>query len=77
VSPSRARCALTVSVLNNDSCRIFGAACDLFYQHGIRDVGVDQIATEAGTNKMSFYRSFHSKDEARRRILKQKQSEFS
>jgi AcrR family transcriptional regulator len=26
-------------------------------------VGVDAIASEAGTNKMSFYRSFASKDE--------------
>ena len=42
--------------------RIFDTACDLFYKHGIRDVGVDLIATEAGTNKMSFYRSFASKD---------------
>src|SRR3984957_11799622 len=43
--------------------RIFSTACDLFYQHGIREVGVDAIASEAGTNKMSFYRSFASKDE--------------
>ena len=42
--------------------RIFRTACDLFYRHGIRAVGVDTIATEAGTNKMSFYRSFESKD---------------
>lgn len=43
--------------------RIFKTACDLFYRHGIRAVGVDTIASEAGTNKMSFYRSFCSKDE--------------
>jgi AcrR family transcriptional regulator len=43
--------------------RIFRTACDLFYRHGIRAVGVDTIASEAGTNKMSFYRSFCSKDE--------------
>lgn len=43
--------------------RIFDTACELFYQHGIRCVGVDAITTEAGTNKMSFYRSFASKDE--------------
>lgn len=43
--------------------RIFETACELFYQNGIRCVGVDAIATEAGTNKMSFYRSFASKDE--------------
>jgi AcrR family transcriptional regulator len=43
--------------------RIFDTACDLFYRQGIRCVGVDAIANEAGTNKMSFYRSFSSKDE--------------
>jgi AcrR family transcriptional regulator len=56
--------------------RIFETACDLFYKHGIRDVGVDTIATEAGTNKMSFYRSFGSKDELVAEYLQQKGAEF-
>src|SRR5580704_2897917 len=43
--------------------RIFKTACDLFYRHGIRAVGVDTVASAARTNKMSFYRSFASKDE--------------
>jgi AcrR family transcriptional regulator len=43
--------------------RIMQTASDLFYSRGIRAVGVDTIASEAGTNKMSFYRSFASKDE--------------
>lgn len=43
--------------------RIFETACDLFYQQGIRAVGVDAIASGAGTNKMSFYRNFPSKDD--------------
>jgi AcrR family transcriptional regulator len=43
--------------------RIMRTATELFYQRGIRAVGVDTIATEAGTNKMSFYRSFASKDD--------------
>lgn len=43
--------------------RIFETACNMFYKQGIRCVGVDAIASEAGTNKMSFYRSFASKDE--------------
>jgi AcrR family transcriptional regulator len=43
--------------------RIMQTASDLFYSRGIRAVGVDAIASEAGTNKMSFYRSFASKDE--------------
>lgn len=43
--------------------RILRTARELFYQRGIRAVGVDAIASEAGTNKMSFYRTFASKDE--------------
>jgi AcrR family transcriptional regulator len=43
--------------------RILRTAGELFYLHGIHAVGVDMIATDAGTNKMSFYRNFASKDE--------------
>src|ERR1043166_3929511 len=43
--------------------RIVAAACDLFYRDGIRAVGVDAIAAAAGTNKMTLYRHFASKDE--------------
>jgi AcrR family transcriptional regulator len=43
--------------------RIMKTATELFYRQGIHAVGVDTIASEAGTNKMSFYRNFASKDE--------------
>ena len=43
--------------------RILAAAGDLFYHHGIRAVGVEAIAEAAGTNKMTLYRHFDSKDE--------------
>ena len=43
--------------------RILNVAADLFYRHGIRAVGVDAIAEAAGTNKMTLYRHFASKDE--------------
>ena len=43
--------------------RILAVAADLFYRHGIRAVGVDAIAEAAGTNKMTLYRHFTSKDE--------------
>jgi len=56
--------------------RIFETACDLFYKHGIREVGVDAIATAAGTNKMSFYRSFASKDELVAEYLDKKSGQF-
>jgi len=42
--------------------RIVAVAQDLFYRHGIRAVGVDTIAAAAGTNKMTLYRHFPSKD---------------
>jgi AcrR family transcriptional regulator len=42
--------------------RILMAASDLFYRQGIRAVGVDAIAEAAGTNKMTLYRHFESKD---------------
>ena len=43
--------------------RIIEMAQLLFRKHGIRGVGVDAIAEEAGTNKMTLYRHFGSKDE--------------
>lgn len=43
--------------------RICETARDLFYRRGIRGVGVEMIAAEAGTTKMSLYRNFASKDE--------------
>src|SRR3954470_12426719 len=42
--------------------RILAAARELFYRDGIRAVGVDAIAAAAGTNKMTLYRHFASKD---------------
>lgn len=42
--------------------RIVAAASELFYRHGIRAVSVDAIAEAAGTNKMTLYRHFPSKD---------------
>jgi AcrR family transcriptional regulator len=42
--------------------RILGAARELFCSRGIRGVSVDDIAAAAGTNKMTLYRHFYSKD---------------
>lgn len=42
--------------------RIMQAADRLFYQRGIRAVGVDTIAAEAGISKRSLYDTFPSKD---------------
>jgi AcrR family transcriptional regulator len=62
--------------LENDSripprARILAAAGELFYRHGIRAVGVDAIAEAAGTNKMTLYRHFASKDELVAEYLRQ------
>ncbi len=62
-----ASAASAVSVSANSQTppreRILAAASDLFYRHGIRAVGVEAIAKSAGTNKMTLYRHFDSKDE--------------
>lgn len=42
--------------------RIVTTARDLFHRHGIRSIGVEAIADAAGTNKMTLYRHFGSKD---------------
>jgi AcrR family transcriptional regulator len=42
--------------------RIFDTASELFYRRGIRAVGVETIAAEADSTKMSLYRNFPSKD---------------
>jgi AcrR family transcriptional regulator len=55
--------------------RILAAAGELFYRHGIRAVGVDSIAEAAGTNKMTLYRHFASKDELVAEYLRQSANE--
>ena len=43
--------------------RILAAADKLFYQHGIRAVGVDAIADEAGVSKRTLYNHYPTKDD--------------
>jgi len=43
--------------------RILETAQDMFHKHGIKGVGVDAITEAAGTNKMTLYRHFESKDD--------------
>ncbi|MBV8030354.1 MAG: helix-turn-helix transcriptional regulator, partial [Betaproteobacteria bacterium] len=42
--------------------RILGAADRLFYEHGIRAVGVDAVAAEADVSKRTLYKHYPSKD---------------
>ena len=49
-------------VLTPAGHRIAAAASRLFYEQGIRAVGVDTVAAEAGTTKKTLYDCFGSKD---------------
>jgi AcrR family transcriptional regulator len=51
--------------------RIVKVAKDLFYQRGVRAVGVEEIAEAADSNKMTLYRHFPSKDELVAECLRQ------
>jgi len=42
--------------------RILSTASELFYQEGVRGVGIDRIIAESGVAKMSLYKHFKSKD---------------
>jgi AcrR family transcriptional regulator len=56
--------------------RILETAGELFYTRGIHCVGVDCIASEAGTNKMSLYRNFPSKEELVAEYLREQEREY-
>lgn len=56
--------------------RIRRSAHDLFYSHGIRAVGVDEIVTQAGVTKPSLYRNFASKDDLAAAYLADYDREF-
>lgn len=56
--------------------RVFETARDLFYRQGIHAVGVETIAAEADTTKMSLYRHFASKDELVAECLREEEREF-
>src|ERR1700692_2427407 len=69
-------CAAAPAAKGRVRDRIFETACDLFYRHGIHGVGVDAIAAEAGSNKMSFYRSFASKDALVAEYLREQERDY-
>lgn len=50
--------------------RIVETADRLFYQEGVRAVGIDRIIAEAGVAKMSLYNHFPSKDDLILEVLK-------
>src|SRR5260370_40715345 len=53
--------------------RILEPADRLFYQEGIRAVGIDRIIAEAGVAKMTLYTHFPSKDDLILAVLKHRE----
>ena len=59
--------------------RILETADRLFYEEGVRAVGIDRIIAEADVAKMTLYTHFHSKDDLILAVLKHREecvSEF-
>jgi AcrR family transcriptional regulator len=56
--------------------RILATATELFYEHGIRAVGVDLVVKEAGVAKTSLYRHFGTKDDLIVAFLRYMDQEF-
>jgi len=56
--------------------RILETADRLFYQNGIRAIGIDRIIAEAAVAKMSLYKHFNSKDELILAVLKYREEQI-
>ena len=56
--------------------RILRTASALFYQRGVRAVGVDLVVEEAGVAKTSLYRHFRTKDDLIAAFLQREDEDF-
>jgi AcrR family transcriptional regulator len=56
--------------------RILRTASTLFYQRGVRAVGVDLVVEEAGVAKTSLYRHFRTKDDLIAAFLEREDKDF-
>ena len=56
--------------------RILDTACRLFYERGVRAVGVDLVVAEAGVAKTSLYRHFGTKDDLIAAFLEREDKDF-
>ena len=56
--------------------RILDTACKLFYERGVRAVGVDLVVAEAGVAKTSLYRHFGTKDDLIAAFLAREDKDF-
>jgi len=62
---------------NNLQERILQAASELFYSQGIKATGVEAIVKQAGTNKMTLYKYFPSKDDLVVAFLRKRDADFT
>ncbi|MDG2520127.1 TetR/AcrR family transcriptional regulator [Caulobacter segnis] len=56
--------------------RIFETAREMFYERGIRAVGVESIAAEADATKMTLYRNFPSKDDLIAEVMREQERDY-
>jgi AcrR family transcriptional regulator len=56
--------------------RVLDAAEELFYEHGIRGVGMDQIRDVAGVSLKRLYRLFPGKDQLAEAVLRRRDRRF-
>ena len=61
--------ASKVSETRSPRLRLLDAASELFYEHGVHTVGIDEIIDRAGVAKASLYSAFGSKEELMRAYL--------
>ncbi|MBP2474327.1 AcrR family transcriptional regulator [Crossiella equi] len=57
--------------------RLLAAADELFYNEGVRSVGIDRVIEHAGVAKASLYNTFGSKDELIHAYLKGRQDRMA
>jgi AcrR family transcriptional regulator len=57
--------------------RLLDAAAELFYSRGIKATGIDAIVKLAGTNKMTLYHHFSSKDDLVLAFLRKRDADFT
>lgn len=58
------------------AARVLRTASRLFYEHGVRAVGVEWIVAESGVAKTSIYRHFHTKDDLIVAFLEREDHDF-
>ena len=73
-NPSAAREAVAES--SDVRQRILDTASTLFYERGVRAVGVDLVVDESGVAKTSLYRHFRTKDDLIVAFLEREDAEF-